>query len=181
MAKKAKKIAPVAKNLEQADEFLSEMGQAQQAIDDINAELTAEVEKLKKEAAAKAKIEQDKIDDLLEGLFAFAHPRKAELTAGGPSKTVHMPSGGELRWRTTPSKVNISNTEKVLATLKSLGLRRFIRQTPTIDKEAMLKEPQVAVEIPGVTITQIDMFVAAPLEVKAEISSRVDKLTKATK
>ena len=181
MTKKAKKKVAVPRDLAQADDFLSNMGQAQQAIDDINTELTATVEKLKKEAAVKAKIEQAKIDDLLEGLFAFAHPRKAELTAGGPSKTVIMPSGGELRWRTTPRKVNISSIEKVLDSLRVLKLTRFIRQTPSVDKEAMLKEPKVAVEVPGVTITQVEEFVAAPLEVKAEISSRVDKLTKATR
>ncbi len=180
MARKVKKKVAVPKDLAEAAEFLSNLGKAQQAIDEINADLTAEVEKLKKAAATKAKLEQERINILLEGLFAFAHPRRKELTAGGPSKTVTLPTG-ELRWRTTPPKVNISSTEKVLAALEKLGLQRFIRQTPTVNKEAMLAEKDVATSVDGVSITQTDEFVAAPLEVKAEISSRVDKLTKATK
>jgi len=44
----------------------------------------------------------------------------------------------------------------------------------------MLKEPEVAEKVNGVSITQIEEFVAKPAELKVEIATEVDELKKAT-
>ena len=49
-----------------------------------------------------------------------------------------------------------------------------------MDKDALLKEPDVAKTIKGVSITQHEDFVAKPSELEVEIATKVNKLKKAT-
>ncbi|KKT96721.1 MAG: Mu-like protein prophage FluMu host-nuclease inhibitor protein gam, partial [Parcubacteria group bacterium GW2011_GWA2_45_15] len=68
--------------------------------------------------------------------------------------------------------------ESILESLKSLKLKRFIRTKEEIDKEAMLKEPETAKTVKGVSISQHEEFVAKPTELQVEVAIQVDKLKK---
>ncbi|MBU2575638.1 host-nuclease inhibitor Gam family protein, partial [Patescibacteria group bacterium] len=130
------------------------------------------------EAMADAKPRQEKVSELLEGLFAFAEAHRDELTEGGKRKTVEVPTG-IFGWRTTPPAVSLRDIKSILASLVSLGLERFIRTKEEVDKEAMLKEPEVAKKVKGVSIDQREEFIAKPTELEVEITSDVNKLKKA--
>jgi len=79
----------------------------------------------------------------------------------------------------TPLSVSLRDAESILKSLRSLGLQRFIRIKEEVSKEAMLKEPDVAKTVKGVSISQREEFVAKPAELEVEIATQVDKLKKA--
>ncbi|PIS34681.1 MAG: hypothetical protein COT37_01425, partial [Parcubacteria group bacterium CG08_land_8_20_14_0_20_43_9] len=74
----------------------------------------------------------------------------------------------------------LRDVESILESLKALKLKRFIRTKEEVDKEAMLKEPETAKTVKGVSISQHEEFVAKPAELEVEIATRVGKLKKNT-
>jgi len=85
---------------------------------------------------------------------------------------------GFFGWRSTPPAVSLKNIKAVLKKLKELGLKRFIRIKEEPDKEAMLKEPEVAKSVKGVSITQYEEFFIKPLELEVEIVKKLAKKNK---
>ncbi len=172
-----RQVTPVPKNLDEAAEFLCQIGKERRAIDKIQANLNEQVDELKTQAMADAGPHQEKVNQLVEGLFAFAEANRNELTDGGKHKTVELPTG-IFAWRMTPPAVNLRGVKEIIASLKTLGLTRFIRTKEEVDKEAMLKEKEVAATVKGVTISQQEEFVVKPAELEVEIVSSTDKLKK---
>jgi len=76
----------------------------------------------------------------------------------------------------TPPAVFLRNVKSIIANLKLLGLEQFIRVKEEIDKKAMLKEPEVAKKIKGVSISQYEEFVVKPTELEIEIAAQTNKL-----
>jgi len=173
-----KVVIAVPKSLDEAAEFLAQIGEEQRATDKIRSDINTKVEKLKAKAMADVKPYQEKISQLVEGLFAYAEAHRDELTDGGKHKTVKVPTG-IFGWRMTPSAVSLRNVKSILESLKSLGLKRFIRTKEEIDKEAMLKESEVASTVKGVSVSQREEFIAKPTELEVEIATKVDKLKRA--
>ncbi|MBU2634995.1 host-nuclease inhibitor Gam family protein [Patescibacteria group bacterium] len=171
-------VVAVPKDLNEAAKFLTQIGQEQRATDKIRSGLNAKVDALKAKAMAEDEPHQEKISQLVEGLFAYAEVHRDELTDGGKRKTVEVPTG-IFGWRMTPPSVKLRDVESVLESLKALKLERFIRTKEEVDKEAMLKEPETAKIIKGVSISQHEDFIAKPAELEVEIAIQVDKLKKA--
>ncbi|MBU1045685.1 host-nuclease inhibitor Gam family protein [Patescibacteria group bacterium] len=177
MPKKA--VVPVPKTLGEAAQFLARIGREQRAIDWIQSNLNTKVEELKAKAMADAKPHQERISELMEGLFAYGEAHRDELTDSGRRKTVEVPTG-IFGWRMTPPAVSLRNVRSILEYLESLGLRRFIRIKKEVNKEALLKEPEVAGTIKGVRISQREEFVAKPAELEVEVVTPVGRRKKAS-
>jgi len=171
-------VIPVPQSLDEAAKFLAQIGDEQRATEKIRSGLNAKVDKLKANAMVEDEPHQKKISQLVEGLFAYAEANRDELTDGGKSKTVKVPTG-TFGWRMTPLSVSLRNVKSILEGLKSLRLERFIRIKEEINKEAMLKEPEMAKTVKGVSISQHEEFVAKPAKLEIEIAAQVDKLKKA--
>lgn len=170
-------VVAVPKSLDEAAQFLAQIGAEQRATEKIRLGLNAKVDELKTKAMADDEPHQTKVLQLVEGLFAFAEAHRDQLTDGGKRKTVEVPTG-TFGWRMTPPAVKLRDVEAILESLKSLKLKRFIRTKEEVDKEAMLKEPDVAKTVKGVSISQHEDFVAKPAELDVEIAIKVDKLKK---
>lgn len=163
-----RKTVSVPKDLNEANDFIQSIGQAQRVIQKIQSELNEKVIKLQSDAVEKAKEHEEEIEGLLDGLYAFAESNRNELTEHGKRKTVTLPTG-EFLWRTTPPKVTIRNVQAVLAELKKLELTKFIRTIEEPDKESMLKERALAESVKGISITQTEEFAVKPNELKVEV------------
>ena len=124
MLKKA--VIPVPKDLSEAARFLAEIGKEQRVIDKIQLDINARVEELKVKAINDAKPRQNRISQLMEGLFAYAEANRDELTENGKIKTIKAPTG-VFCWRMTPPAVFLRNVKSIIANLKLLGLKQFIR------------------------------------------------------
>jgi len=185
MAKKkpvAKKRAiAVPRDLDEASTFVARIGEYQREIAAINNDLAAKTQALKDKVKVQMAQLSGDVGELVEGLFAFAQARYEELTQGGKVKTVKLPSGS-FSWRTTPPAVQLErglDLAEFLDGLRHMGLAKFIRISESLDKEAMLANPEEAQTVPGVKIVQAEQFSVKPDSVDAEIVGNVDKLKKA--
>ncbi len=173
-----KVVIAVPKNVEEAADFLAQIGQEQRATNKIQLALNNKVGQLTTKAMADSEPHQIKLTELVEGLFAFAEAHREKLTDEGKCKTVEVPTG-TFGWRMTPPAVSLRDVEEILKDLKKLKLKRFIRLKQEVNKEAMLKEPELAQTVKGVKISQREEFIAKPNELEVEIVTQVNKLKKA--
>lgn len=119
---------------------------------------------------------EKKVQELLNGLYAFAENNRNILTDGRKRQTVEM-STGSFGWRMTPRSVSIQGEEEVIETLEQFGLEDFIRIKKEIDKQAILKNPKAAAGIKGITIGQREEFFVKPLVIQVEIVKKLKKVT----
>ncbi|AAP96314.1 host-nuclease inhibitor protein Gam [[Haemophilus] ducreyi] len=105
---------------------------------------------------------KDKVKPLQKAVQAYCESRRDVLTNGGKQKTAYFPTG-EVQWRVKPPAVVAKGLESILDSLRKLGLFRFIRTKEELDKEAMLKEPEIARSISGISIREgVEEFVIKP-------------------
>ncbi len=161
--KQAQPEKEVPQSLRDAANFIARIGELQRQVRTIELETNERIENIKAEAADRAEPLIRGIKELRDSVYFFAATHEDELTLQGKRRTIDV-SAGTLGWRTTPPAVRITNTKEVLAALNSLGLRQFIRTREEIDKQAMLKDPQTASQVPGVSISQREEFVIVPAE-----------------
>lgn len=120
-------------------------------------DLEAKISALKDEAKKKVSELSKNRDTLTSALFAFAQARKAVLTFH--SKTVVVASG-LFGWRFTPPAVSTDDSDDVvIARLKRMGLKQFIRVKEELDREMLLAEKP---SIRGVSYTQREEFFVVP-------------------
>ena len=186
MAKKKsskRTVVIVPKSVEELTEFIGKIGEHQRGLDKIQTKLNNQVEEIKTRAVADSLTYQETIDQLFEGIYIFAESHRDELTEKGKKKTVTLPTG-DLLWRLNPPSVSFRrgwDNDKVVELCKALDLPGFIRTKEEVDKEAMLKRPEVAETIEGVKIEQKEQFVVKPSEIGIEISKDTKKLQKTIK
>jgi len=165
MAKqKAKAAAFVCQSKEQAMDSIRVLGDAQRELTRLETEINDQIAAAT--AARKNEIDalQTRIETLTAGIHTWCEAHRAELCAGG-GKTANLVTG-EVSWRQRPPSVSIRAVDKVLETLRSLGLSRFIRTKDEPNKEAMLADPKAVSGIAGISIvTGIEDFIVQPFEV----------------
>jgi phage host-nuclease inhibitor protein Gam len=94
---------------------------------------------------------RDELEGLEKGVQVYAEANRLTLTGGGRVQH-HDFATGKVLWRKRPAKVTLRSVVAVIERLKAMELDRFLRTRVEVDKEAMLKEPDVAGGIAGVTI-----------------------------
>ena len=174
-----REVVSAPQNLEEAAQFIAEIGQNQRKIGQIQNRFNNEIEKLEDVALVCVSPLEKNIRRLSEGLFIFAQGRRMELTEEGKHKTVELPTG-IFGWRFTPWKVSLCNAKEILKTIIAMDLVCFIRTKKEIDKQALLKERGIAGRIPGVSFKQQEEFFVKPAEVDLEITYPPDKKLKKT-
>lgn len=166
MAKRTTYAVP--KDREEAARFLAEIGELERMSLALQVELNESIKRLTEEAMAVDKGRKRRVEELMDGLHAFAEANRDGLTEEGRRKTVSLPTG-TFGWRMTPLSVTVRGAADVIRSLKRLNLKRFIRVKEEINKQALLREPQVAKTIAGVSISQKEEFIAKPAQVDLEI------------
>ena len=171
MAKPKKVKAAAAQGvLQSRDDVVAAIGEIGRAIRErtrIEARMSDQMADLKTYYEEMAAPHAARIIELQAGVQAWCEAHRDELTQGGKTKTVALPTG-EVKWRTTPPAVQVRGAEAVMALLVDRGLDRFIRVKAEVNKEAILNEPDVSADVPGITIVQREEFIVEPFE--AELS-----------
>ncbi len=169
MAKvKAKsKSVPAPQSREEAAAMLRSIGEGAREVARIEADMNDDLARIKEEAEAKAAPHRSAIMQMTEGLKTWCEANRETLTDGGKRKFADLGTG-RIEWRFSPPKVTIRGVEGVIAAIKTLGLP-FLRTKEEIDKEAMLREPDKARLVPGVTIgSEGETFSVEPFEAQIE-------------
>lgn len=106
----------------------------------------------------------ERIKTLQDGVQSYCEAHRDELTNNGKVKTANMITG-EVMWRQRPPRVSVRGIENVIETLERLGLSRFIRKKPEINKDAILDDQDAVRGVAGITvITGQEDFVITPFE-----------------
>lgn len=173
---RVKKTVPqviIPTTLQEAADALSKLGAHQRETQRLQAMMNDEIAKIKEKYAEQADQYNQMIVSLLEGLHLYAESHRHELLTGG-KKTVQLTTG-EIGWRTTTPRVQLKNIEMIIERIKAKNLtEKFIRIKEEINKEAMLQEPEVACQIPGVSIKQNETFWVKPDDTKLVLEKVVE-------
>ena len=147
----------VPKSLFQAELLLGQIGTDQKRINAIESELKTQIEKLKKEAGKKLNPLVSRRGRMINALFAFANPRKEELTEKVRSVVLGT---GIFGWRMSTPRVEIDGSEEdIIAILKDMDQDRFVRVIEELDRQALLAERP---SIPRIGYRQNDEFFVVP-------------------
>jgi phage host-nuclease inhibitor protein Gam len=150
----------------EAEQMLARLGALQRDLALIESAASEAVAVRKATAEEEAKPIAQEAEALRRGLQLWAEANRPSLTDGGRTKTVTLATG-EIAWRLRPPSVRLKDMPKVVEALVQLGLGRFLRTKQEVDKEAMLKEPAEAMQVPGVSIgSEGEEFVVTPLAVE---------------
>lgn len=102
---------------------------------------------------------------LTQGLATWAEAHRSELTQEAAGRKSLNLITGLIGWRQRPPSVRITGQDAVLEALRSRGLSRFIRVKESVNKEAILNEPEAAAAVPGLSILSgIEDFFVEPFE-----------------
>lgn len=106
----------------------------------------------------------EQIEALQSGVQAWCEAHRTELTNDGKVKTANLITGS-VSWRFNPPSVKVTGAESVIKALLKLRLKRFVRVTVTVNKEAILNEPDAVKDVDGITVVKdVEEFVITPFE-----------------
>ncbi len=155
---------PVPQSREEAAQFIHEIGMLQRQVARAEADMNDQIAAAKNRAEKETLGVRDTIDRLTEGLRTWCEANREALTENNKRKFADLGTG-KVEWKFAPPKVSIRGVEDVIVRIKTLGLSIFLREKVEIDKEAMLKDPEKARLINGVTIgSDGENFYVEPFE-----------------
>lgn len=158
---------PVPQNREETIAAIHKIGVNQRERVRIQAAMADEMAAIKLRYEQEAAPHNSAISALTKGVHLWCATNRTALTDNNKTKTAKLASG-EILWRLRPPSVSVRGTESVMVSLKSIGLDRFIRTKEEINKEAILNEPEVAVTIKGISISQKEDFIIKPFDTQLE-------------
>jgi phage host-nuclease inhibitor protein Gam len=149
---------------------IAELGRQERLRSKIENEMNEAITKLKKRYEEEAEPCNQKIKAIVAGVEAYCEVHRDELTDGGKTKTVALPSG-TLSWRKCPPSCRITKPDEVIALLKKKGLSRFIRVKEEVSKDLILSEPAAVATLKGITIiNEKEELAIEPFEVKLDVA-----------
>lgn len=151
----------VPQTLAEADVCALELGRRRQQAQEKALKLEEKIRQLREVAALSDDPNNTRIEQLEEDLQSFAEAHRDELTEG-KSKTIVLPSGGELQWRNKPPELAVSHNvtlKTIIATLEKRGYGRFVRVKKELDKNSLKREPELVKTIRGLSIEQHEQFI----------------------
>lgn len=163
---------PVPQSREEAAQFIHEIGMLQRQVARVEADMNDEIAAAKNRAEKATLGVRDTIDHLTEGLRTWCEANRATLTDNNKRKFADLGTG-KIEWRLAPPKVTLRKVDDVIKRIKTLGLKQFLRESVEVDKEAMLKDPEKARLITGVSIGSAgESFYVEPFETEIQGSAQ---------
>lgn len=154
MSKTRRRLEQTAlENWAAVDDVLREIGEIDLQIESMEAELTRQVARLKEDLAFRARpmAERKAMLERLVKEFTEAH---REGLDGKKTKELNF---GKLGFRLS-TRVVIKSVKSVLAALRAKGMTDCISVKESVDKEALKKYDEAAIESVGASLKKEDVF-----------------------
>ena len=147
MAKtKAKAATFICQSKEQTMDAIRTLGDTHRELTRIETEINDAIAVITSDRKEQIEALKERVATLTQGIQGWCEANRATLCADG-KKSANLVTG-EVSWRQRPPSASIRAVDKVIETLKALGLSRFIRTKEEPNKEAMLAYPKaVAVSL----------------------------------
>lgn len=146
---------------EEAADMIAEFGVALREVELIETAMNDALARAKADAEKQAAPHVARAKDLFEGVKLYCEANRQTLLGNAGLKTVDFGTG-KVRWRWKPAKVTLRGEleaivgrilEKAATAIDGgLSYRCFLRTKQEVDKEAMLKNRDLARTIEGVSI-----------------------------
>lgn len=149
-----------------AETAIKRIGERQQQIKRIEADLNDKINALKAEAQEQITPLNEEIQGDFQGLHVYAEANRSDLLKGR-SKTVKL-GAGDMGWRINPPKCQIRGQDAVVEALERQGLSEAVRIRKEVNKEAVINDPDRYRDIKGITIKQTEEFFVKPHETELE-------------
>ncbi|MDR0673328.1 MAG: host-nuclease inhibitor Gam family protein [Zoogloeaceae bacterium] len=165
---KAKKTAAhyVCQSRDETQTAIRELGDAQRELTRLETVINDAIAAIAARHKDNVDALKTRIDTLTSGIQLWCEANRAALCATG--KTANLVTG-EVSWRQRPPSVSVRQQEKVIETLRALGLSRFLREKTEVNKEAILAEPAAVSGIAGITVvTGVEDFAVTPFEIEVQ-------------
>lgn len=170
MATAAKRMKTAAVNAPmsraEAEASIKTIGEKQQQIKRIEADLNDKINELKAQAQESITPLNEAIQAEFQGLHVYAEANRKTLLTGR-SKTVKL-GAGDMGWRTNPPKCHIRGQDAVVEALERQGHPEAVRIRKEVNKDAVLNDPEKYRDIKGITIKQTEEFYVKPHETELE-------------
>lgn len=161
---KTKAQLDVPQSRDEAAQYIRQFGDLQRKLLREQAEMNDAIAHITETYQPRLEVLKGDLGARQQGLQAWCEANRFDLTNGGKVKTANLVTG-EVQWRQRPPSVRVSKPALVIETLKKLGLDRFIREKPEVNKEAMQADPEAVTGIAGITfIKGVEDFVITPFE-----------------
>jgi phage host-nuclease inhibitor protein Gam len=156
----------IPQNREEAAEMIAEFGAAARDVALIETAMQEQLAKVKQDSEKDAAPHVERAKQLFAGLKIYCEANRQTLLGNTGLKTVQF-STGTVAWRFKPSKVTVSGgAEEVIARIVAKAAEatergdaaasgnylNFLRTKHEIDKDSMLKSPDLARTIDGIKI-----------------------------
>ena len=159
---------PVPQTDSEAAKMVGHVGELQHELLRLDTDLNEAIAVVKAERVERIARIKDSIRVTGEGLVIWATANRARLTQDGRSKSIAMLEG-TISWRMTPPAVSLRGVSEIVRRLRDAKLTRFLRTKEEPDKQAMLREPEVAGAIDGISISQREEFSIKPSRTNLEM------------
>lgn len=161
-------VIPVPQSRAEAADYLKRIGDHQRELGRIEGAMNDAIAELKTAAETEAAIPAARVVLLTDGLKTWCEANRAVLTNNDKVKSADLGTG-TVSWRTQPAKVTLKSIDAVLAKLKELKLKGFIRTKEEVNKEAILasagKVRARLATVPGLSIGSVgELFAVEPFE-----------------
>lgn len=159
MAKKAEKpkaieiVVPIPNSDAECDDRIAQLGDTTRAIERLTADMNESLATVKSDFESKAAPLVATVTGLERAIENYCTAQRERLTGAGKVKFYRF-GNGEVMWRRRAAKVIARNRKAVLAWLIEAGgqYKKFIRYKHEIDRATMRKHPDLAKEVPGVSV-----------------------------
>lgn len=139
---------PMPQSRDEAAQFIHRIGNMTRETQRLSAEMNDEIALITSRMQPRIDSLAQQLKQLQCGLQSYCEVHRAELTDGLKVKFANLITG-MVTWRQRPPSVSLSKEEAVLATLRTLGLQRYIRSKEAVDKDAVLSAVSAAKNTPS--------------------------------
>lgn len=157
----ARRQWPVPQTREEAIEAIAAIGRHQRERQRLEAAMNEELAAVRARYETEAAPHAAAIDGLSHAVEVWADAHRALLTRNGKTRGARLASG-DIGWRLRPPSVQVEDEAAVLEELQQRGLQRFVRVRESLNKEAVLHEPEAVADVPGLEVVQREDFVIKP-------------------
>lgn len=165
MAKQKTQSVPyVCQTKSEAMDAIRALGDAQRELTRLETRMNDEIAEINAREKDRVEAIKARIESLTGGIHLWCEANRAALCADG-GKTANMITG-EVSWRIRPPSVTVRGADKVISTLKALGLGNFVRIKEEVNKEAILASPASVAGVSGIAVVSgVEDFSVTPFEV----------------
>jgi phage host-nuclease inhibitor protein Gam len=166
--KKLKTGLPLPQTVEQVNEYITAVADAQRAINQEVSRANRLLARLKERLAARTAPHERDLATHAAALFEYFEKNRPELIGDGQRQSCEF-AAGILGQRRTPPRTKFTDEDAIKIFVVEHELEQFYKEEVTLLRQAMLADPETAATIPGVSIVRDRIIYVQPDQFDTEI------------